>query len=148
MVLFFLKNFFFSSIPLGIIRALCFAVAYFAIFCIFISSGSFGNWKWPLEKYYLSVVFHGPDSNTSLKTSTIAMDFRGLLGQMTEAISVCAHFPGLGKFLCFHYSYLSLQKGSSKCRCAAKTERGLGMVELLKQQSAFINRLCLIRNSI
>lgn len=41
-----------------------------------------------MEKYCLSTVFCGPDSDISLKMSEVATDCRGLLGQMAEAVSV------------------------------------------------------------
>lgn len=52
-----------------------------------------------MEKYRLSTVFWGPDSDISLKMSEIATDCRGLLGQMAEAVSVCvAAFQVRGNF--------------------------------------------------
>jgi len=117
--------------------------------CIFCSLLYFRKFRilWKLEVAsgkVLSVVFHGPDSNTGLTTSMIAVDFSSLLGQMTEAISVCTHLADQEEFLFLHCYYLSLQKGCSKCCCTAKTERGLSMIELRKRQSVIINKLCFI----
>ena len=67
-----------------------------------------------MEKYCLSTVFCGPDSDIILKMSEFAMDCRGLLGQMAEAVSV---------FVAAFQVYVERY-------CTAKAKRGLGMVEL------------------